>query len=42
VFSVVAVFVMPVVLAYQAWTYHVLRRRLEGAAAALPPAHPNP
>jgi cytochrome bd ubiquinol oxidase subunit II len=42
VMSVVAVFVTPVVLAYQAWTYYVLRRRLQGAApAALPPTQPT-
>jgi cytochrome d ubiquinol oxidase subunit II len=41
VISVVAVVVTPVVLAYQAWTYHVLRGRLAGAAASLPPTHPN-
>jgi cytochrome d ubiquinol oxidase subunit II len=41
VISVVAVFVMPVVLAYQAWTYHVLRRRLEAPPAATPAAPPS-
>ena len=40
--SVAAVILTPVVLAYQAWTYYVLRRRLEGAPpAALPPTQPT-
>jgi len=42
VISVVAVVVTPVVLAYQAWTYHVLRRRLVGEPAPESPASGMP
>ena len=34
VISVVALVVMPIVLLYQGWTYHVFRHRLEGEPAA--------
>ena len=41
VISVVAVVVTPVVLAYQAWTYHVLRGRLAGASRVLAAGAPE-
>ncbi len=34
VMTVIALIIMPVVLLYQGWTYHVFRHRLEGEPAA--------
>ena len=34
VMTVVALIIMPIVLLYQGWTYHVFRHRLEGEPAA--------
>jgi cytochrome d ubiquinol oxidase subunit II len=36
--SVVALIFVPVVLAYQGWTYYVFRRRVGGDPAVAPPA----
>jgi cytochrome bd-type quinol oxidase subunit 2 len=36
VMSVVALIVVPIILLYQAWTYHVLRGRLGGEEVAGP------
>jgi cytochrome bd ubiquinol oxidase subunit II len=39
VMTIIAAIFLPTVIAYQAWTYHVLRRRLTGPAG-LPPTEP--
>jgi cytochrome d ubiquinol oxidase subunit II len=43
VISIVAAILLPVILLYQAWAYHVFRARLEGgeSAAAPPPEQPT-
>jgi cytochrome d ubiquinol oxidase subunit II len=40
VMSVVALIFVPLVLLYQAWTYHVFRARLSGGEATPEPAAP--
>jgi cytochrome bd ubiquinol oxidase subunit II len=43
VMTVVAVILLPVILAYQAWTYYVFRRRIsEQSFRPAPPAAPSP
>ncbi len=44
VMTVIALILVPVVLLYQGWTYHVFRQRLGGGQAddAAPPAPPEP
>jgi cytochrome bd ubiquinol oxidase subunit II len=42
VMTVAAAVLFPVVLAYQAWTYYVFRRRLGGDSTAAPPAGQPP
>jgi cytochrome d ubiquinol oxidase subunit II len=44
VMSVVAAICLPLILIYQAWTYHVFRARISGGAPATPPpaAPPDP
>jgi cytochrome d ubiquinol oxidase subunit II len=40
--SVVAVIFVPIVLLYQAWTYHVFRQRVGGGAVGEDVAQPSP
>jgi cytochrome bd ubiquinol oxidase subunit II len=42
VMTVTAVVLLPIVLAYQGWTYYVFRRRIGRSDVSAPPSRPSP